>query len=88
MTVDGDGGEARDQPAAEVINVWSGPRSLSTSLMYSFAQVFSFFLGKLRTEISVFFGLLDPDSSLEQPRISVGDLSSFLRVTSFIRLVR
>lgn len=23
----------------EVINVWSGPRSLSTSLMYSFAQV-------------------------------------------------
>ena len=26
----------------EVINVWSGPRSLSTSLMYSFAQVPAF----------------------------------------------
>lgn len=40
MTIDGDGREiGQHNPVVEVINVWSGPRSLSTSLMYSFAQV-------------------------------------------------
>ena len=45
MKVDGDGSEAIEGEeaawgsAVEVINVWSGPRSCSTSLMYSFAQV-------------------------------------------------
>ncbi|XP_024378737.1 branched-chain-amino-acid aminotransferase-like protein 1 [Physcomitrium patens] len=43
MKVDGEGfevmGEEKSRDCAvEVINVWSGPRSLSTSLMYSFAQ--------------------------------------------------
>lgn len=43
MKVDGNGVEAIQEqngmgPVVEVINVWSGPRSLSTSLMYSFAQ--------------------------------------------------
>lgn len=28
-----------EEGRVEVINLWSGPRSLSTSLMYSFAQV-------------------------------------------------
>jgi hypothetical protein len=57
MTVDGDGGgatrdeKARDrQPVVEVINVWSGPRSLSTSLMYSFAQVL--YLSQFETDFS------------------------------------
>lgn len=35
------GAEESGGENVEVINVWSGPRSLSTSLMYSFAQVFS-----------------------------------------------
>eukprot|EP00246_Nothoceros_aenigmaticus_P008276 TRINITY_DN2283_c0_g2_i1.p1 TRINITY_DN2283_c0_g2~~TRINITY_DN2283_c0_g2_i1.p1 ORF type:complete len:187 (+),score=13.68 TRINITY_DN2283_c0_g2_i1:629-1189(+) len=30
--------QAQDRGDFELINVWSGPRSLSTSLMYSFAQ--------------------------------------------------
>lgn len=59
MKVDGEGfevmGEEKSRDCAvEVINVWSGPRSLSTSLMYSFAQVVSHL--PLNNFASVHFG--------------------------------